>query len=47
MKEITKSLSENQDESSFVKSGIFGRTAEECIQIMGKLNEFIEGLGWR
>lgn len=37
VKEIEKSLVENQEESSYVKSGIFGGTTKECVQIMKKL----------
>lgn len=47
VEEIEKSLLENREESSFVKSGIFGRTTEECIQIMKRLKQFIEIIRWR
>ena len=47
VEEIGKSLVENREESSYVKSGIFGGTTEECIQAMTKLNKFIAKLDWR
>ena len=47
VEEIEKSLTENREESLFVKSNIFGRTTEECTQIMKRLEKFIERRRWR
>ena len=46
MKEIEGSLSEDQNDSPFVKSGIFGRSTEDCLQIVKQLQEFIQKLRW-
>ena len=46
MKEIEESLSEDQNDSPFVKSGIFGRSAEDCLQIVKQLQKFIQKLRW-
>lgn len=46
MKEIEKSFSKDQNDSSFVKSGIFGENTEDCLQIIKQLQEFIPKLGW-
>ena len=45
-KEIGESLSTMQNESPYVKSGIFGETAEECKQGLADLEAFIPKLGW-
>ena len=47
IKEIEQSLSESQNNSPFVKSQIFGRNVEECIQVMAKWKSFMPKLGWR
>ncbi len=39
--EIQNSLDSFQNESPFVKSGIFGETAEVCMQILAALHEFV------
>lgn len=46
MKEIEKSFSEDQNDSLFVKSGIFGKDTESCLQIVKQLQEFIPKLRW-
>ena len=46
MKEIEQSLLEDQNDSPFVKSGIFGRSTEDCIQIIEQLQVFIKKLKW-
>lgn len=46
MKEIEKSFSEDQSDSLFVKSGIFGKDTKGCSQIIKQLQEFIPKLGW-
>ena len=46
MKEIEQSLLEDQNDSPFVKSGIFGKSTENCFQIVKQLQEFIPKLGW-
>ena len=47
MKEIDESLSEDQNDSPFVKSGIFGRNTEDCMRIVKLLQEFISKCRWR
>ena len=44
MKEIDESLSEDQDDSPFVKSGIFGRNTEDCTRNVLQLRLFIPRL---
>ena len=46
LQEIKKSLSELEQTSPFVKSGIFGKTAEDCLQSVDVVEKFIRGLGW-
>ena len=47
MKEIYESLSEDQNDSPFVKSGIFGRNTEDCMRIVKQFQEFISKFRWR
>ena len=44
--EIEESLATMQDESPYVKCGIFGATTGECGQSLTKLKELVHGLGW-
>ena len=46
IREIKESLSAMEDESPYVKGGIFGETAEECNQGLADLEAFIPKLGW-
>lgn len=46
MKEIEESLSEDQDDSPLVKSGIFGKNKENCAEIASQLQQFVSKLGW-
>ena len=47
LQEIEKSLSELNDESPFVRSGIFGETVERCSQSLAVFKEFLEKIPWR
>lgn len=46
LSEIRKSLQDDGNESPYVKSGIFGTTAEQCEAEIGKLTDFISQLKW-
>ena len=46
LQEIKESLSELEQTSPFVKSGIFGKTVEDCLQSVDVVEKFIRGLGW-
>ena len=47
MKEIEESLSEDQDDSLFVRSGIFGKNTKDCMEVTKQLQEFVSKWGWR
>lgn len=49
LQEIKKSLSESKETSPFVKSGIFGKTVEDCSQSVDIVEKFIHSLesDWR
>ena len=47
MKEIEESLSEDQDDSPFVRSGIFGKNTKDCMEVTKQLQEFVSTWGWR
>ena len=46
LSEIRKSLHDDGNESPYVKSGIFGTTAEQCEAEIVKLTDFISQLNW-
>ena len=46
LQEIEKSLSELNDESPFVRSGIFGETVESCLQSLAVFKEFVAQIHW-
>ena len=46
IQEIEKSLSELNDRSPFVRSGIFGETVESCLQSLAVFKEFIGKIHW-
>ena len=46
LQEIQKSISELKDKSPYVRSGIFGRTVESCLNNLRILNKFVEMVRW-
>ena len=47
LQEIEESISEFQEQSPFVKSGIFGETVEQCSQSLEVFKGFIARVRWR
>ncbi len=41
LQEITDSIADHRDESSFVRADIFGQTSEDCMQRIGDLKQWI------
>lgn len=46
LQEIKNSLSEYKETSKFVKSGIFGKTVEDCSRSVDIVEKYIRSLGW-
>ena len=46
LREMEESLSAEGNSSPFVKSGVFGETAEDCKQSLAALKNFVSKLGW-
>ncbi len=46
LQEIEESISEKQDESPYVTSGIFGETATDCKEGLAPFKQFISSLHW-